>query len=215
MYLQKSKSQQKYLALVLFVLISLTAGAAFGFAANPQNPPGPSDQRAPQAASDQQLQSTDIAANNTGPDISSTSHELVSADKELKADWLQSKLDRFKEGFGKISYGVELTGFFDTTLANPANNPNYISAGVLELDFTRSLGKYFQGAAAVVYDPHGGTHLTVGFVDYHFFGGLIAPRGRIFVEKGFHLQAGRFDIPFGNDWQYFASKDRMTVTPPR
>jgi hypothetical protein len=34
------------------------------------------------------------------------------------------------------------------------------------------------------------------------------------VEKGFHIQVGRFDVPFGNDWQFFASKDSVSISRP-
>lgn len=56
--------------------------------------------------------------------------------------------------------------------------------------------------------------MTVGFLDFHPFGGTIAPRGRLWVEKGFHVQVGRFDVPFGNDWQFFASKDSVSISRP-
>jgi hypothetical protein len=36
------------------------------------------------------------------------------------------------------------------------------------------------------------------------------PRG----EEGFHVQLGRFDVPFGNDWQFFASKDSVSISRP-
>ena len=127
---------------------------------------------------------------------------------------LQSVLNRWKEKFAKVTYGTELSGFFDSSLSNRSNNPNVISVGAFEADFSKAFGKSFQSAAAVVFTPGSRPEFPVAFVDYHFFGGLIAPRGRLFTEKGFHVQAGRFDIPFGNDWQYFASKDRITVTPP-
>ncbi len=42
----------------------------------------------------------------------------------------------------------------------------------------------------------------------------IPPRGRIFSRQGFHVQAGRFDLPFSTDYQYFASPDRVTVSAP-
>ena len=127
---------------------------------------------------------------------------------------LQSTINRWKEKFSKVTYGTELEGFFDSSLSNRQNNPHVISAGAFEADFSKAFGKSFQSAAAVVLTPGSRPEFPVAFVDYHFFGGMIAPRGRLFTEKGFHVQAGRFDIPFGNDWQYFASKDRITVTPP-
>jgi hypothetical protein len=127
---------------------------------------------------------------------------------------LQSTINHWKEKFSKATYGTELEGFFDSSLSNRQNNPHVISAGAFEADFSKAFGKSFQSAAAIVLTPGSRPEFPVAFVDYHFFGGMIAPRGRLFTEKGFHVQAGRFDIPFGNDWQYFASKDRITVTPP-
>ena len=127
---------------------------------------------------------------------------------------LQSVLNRWKEKFARVTYGTELSGFFDSSLSNRSNNSNVISVGAFEADFSKAFGKSFQSAAAIVLTPGSRPEFPVAFVDYHFFGGLIAPRGRLFTEKGFHIQAGRFDIPFGNDWQYFASKDRIMVTPP-
>jgi hypothetical protein len=56
--------------------------------------------------------------------------------------------------------------------------------------------------------------LAVGFIDFHLMGGLIPARGNVFLESGFHLQIGKFDIPFGNDWQYFATLDRTSISAP-
>jgi hypothetical protein len=36
----------------------------------------------------------------------------------------------------------------------------------------------------------------------------------LWVEKGLHIQAGRFDVPFGNDWLFFASKDSVSISRP-
>jgi hypothetical protein len=54
----------------------------------------------------------------------------------------------------------------------------------------------------------------VGFIDYRLFGSPVSVRGRLFADEGLHLQVGRFDVPFGNDWRNFPAKDRITVTPP-
>jgi hypothetical protein len=110
--------------------------------------------------------------------------------------------------------GVELTGFYDVTLSAKKGNPHTLQPGALEIDFARPLAHRVQSAAAIVSGPDNTVQLSVAFLDYHFGDGLIAPRGRIFIEKGIHIQAGRFDLPFGNDWNYLASKDRLTVTPP-
>ncbi len=127
--------------------------------------------------------------------------------------FLKQKIDLGKEQLSKWMLGTGLSGFVDFKFSDRTNIPHVASLGYLEIDLSREFGKNFQAAGSVVADPENGVFLSVGFVDYHFFGGLIAPRGRLFTEKGFHLQAGRFDVPFGNDWQYYATKDRNTIFP--
>lgn len=100
-----------------------------------------------------------------------------------------------------------ISGFFDLQA------DRVFSLGSLELDLAKELGKSAQLSAAVVTDGHT-ANLAVGYVDVHLIGGLIAPRGRVPAEKGLHVQIGRFDVPFGNDWQYFASKDRVELSAP-
>ncbi len=56
--------------------------------------------------------------------------------------------------------------------------------------------------------------IGVAVVDFHMFDDSIPARGRIFSEQGFHVQAGRFDLPFSTDYQYFAAPDRITVSAP-
>ena len=56
--------------------------------------------------------------------------------------------------------------------------------------------------------------IAVGFIDYNVYDDTIPPRGRIFNKDGLHIRAGRFDIPFGTDYQNFANTDRVTVTAP-
>lgn len=55
---------------------------------------------------------------------------------------------------------------------------------------------------------------AAAFIDYHRFDHSIPPRGRIFNNQGFHIQAGRFDLPFSTDYQNYANKDRVSVTAP-
>lgn len=106
-----------------------------------------------------------------------------------------------------------LSGFFDVQAADSGTDPNVFSMGDFELDLARELGSHVQVAAALVVNDEG-TRLAVGFVDVHVAGATVAPRGRLPVEKGFHVQLGRFDLPFGGDWQYFAAKDRTELSAP-
>lgn len=126
---------------------------------------------------------------------------------------IRREVDRFKEKLRVLSGGISLSGFFDVQATNRGNDPITISTGALEVDLAKEIGRNGQVAAAVVLNRDGPT-LAVAFVDVHLFGALIAPRGRLPVEKGFHVQLGRFDLPFGNDWRYFATRDRIELSAP-
>lgn len=108
---------------------------------------------------------------------------------------------------------LSLTGFFDVTARDRRSEENVFAMGDLELDLARELGRSVQVAAALVVNDDG-AELAVGFLDVHLLGGLVAPRGRLPVEKGLHVQLGRFDVPFGNDWQLYAAKDRVEASAP-
>ncbi|HRY45015.1 MAG TPA: hypothetical protein P5164_13810 [Thermoanaerobaculia bacterium] len=108
---------------------------------------------------------------------------------------------------------LSLSGFFDVTARDRRSEENVFAMGDFELDLARELGSSVQVAAALVVNDDGAA-LAVGFLDVHLLGGLVAPRGRLPVEKGLHVQLGRFDVPFGNDWQLYATKDRVEASAP-
>lgn len=122
---------------------------------------------------------------------------------------------REEPGPGIVTFLRELSqsGFFDVTARDRRSEENVFATGDFELDLARELGRNVQVAAALVVNDDG-TELAVGFVDVHLLGGLVAPRGRHPVEKGLHVQLGRFDVPFGNDWQLYAAKDRVEASAP-
>lgn len=119
---------------------------------------------------------------------------------------LAKTLAEVRQAFG-------LSGFFDVQGADSGTDPSVFSMGDLEVDLARDLGSHVQVAAALVVNGEG-ARLAVGFVDVHVAGATVAPRGRLPVEKGFHVQLGRFDLPFGGDWPYFAAKDRTEISAP-
>lgn len=125
---------------------------------------------------------------------------------------LKNEIKETRELVEKLS-GLSIGGFFDVSVTNYKNNPNAFALGDFELDIEREYKENFQVAAALVFNDEG-AELAAGFVDYHLVGSSIAPRGRLFSDKGFHIQFGKFDVPFGNDWQYFASADRIGINAP-
>ncbi len=109
--------------------------------------------------------------------------------------------------------GLQLSGFFDVLARteNEANRP--FDLGAVEVDLQYDLAGQFAVSSALVWDG-GSADVAVAVMDYHLYDHSIPARGRIFAEPGFHLQAGRFDLPFAADYQYFAAPDRLTVTAP-
>jgi len=131
---------------------------------------------------------------------------------------LQNRVAELSERVDKLEQktddrlNLKISGFFDVNISNYQNKPNVFDIGSFELDMIHTYQKNLQVAAALVFDE--GAELGVGFIDYHLFGGTISPRGRLYAEKGIHLQVGKFDVPFGNDWQYFAAPQMVSVTAP-
>jgi len=132
--------------------------------------------------------------------------ELIEEIEDLKArvEKLEHKSDE--------RFGLKIGGAFDVSVSNYRNKPHVFELGDFELSLSHYYRNNFEVAALLVFNR--GAELRVGFIDYHVFGGYVSPRGRLFEEEGVHIQIGKFDVPFGNDWQYFSSVDRTTITEP-
>lgn len=157
-------------------------------------------------------------------------------DTKLKA--LDKKIAALKEA--AEANGLQMSGFFDINAKTGNSTDQTFSVGSVELDLDYVHDDHFGASSALVlcgnssnadYGAPGAVFcgnsgpgalsggstmagIAVALVDYHSFNDRIPPRGRIFNNKGFHIQAGRFDLPFGNDYQNFANKDRITITAP-
>lgn len=125
----------------------------------------------------------------------------------------RAALDASRERLAGRLFGLKPSAFADLLAAPDDQGRRRVDWGAAELDLAGEFHDMVEAAAAVVATKDA-TKLPVAFLDFHPFGGTIAPRGRLWVEKGFHLQAGRFDVPFGNDWQFFASKDSVSISRP-
>ncbi|MEQ1530085.1 MAG: hypothetical protein ABL925_12275 [Methylococcales bacterium] len=134
--------------------------------------------------------------------------------------------------------GLKISGFFDVNAKTDNSTEQNFSVGSVELDLEYAYNDHFAASSALVLCGNssgaefsapaaitcggsgpggigaGGAGIAVALVDYHMFDGSIPPRGRIFNGQGFHIQAGRFDIPFSTDYQNFANTDRVTITAP-
>jgi hypothetical protein len=156
-----------------------------------------------------------LAADETIPADRETAKELERRIEQLNSrlELMENRLNRVDERTYSLAE-LKIGGFFDVSFSNYKNQPNVFKMGVFELDLEHSYENKFQVAAALVFDDDKGTYLGVGFIDYALIGGAVPPRGRLFIERGFHIQVGRFDVPLGNDWNYVSAVKRYTVTPP-
>jgi hypothetical protein len=128
------------------------------------------------------------------------------------ATWREG-IDQGRDRLADKLFGVKVSAFGDVLAAPDDLGRKKLDWGSFELDLAGEFHEAIDAAAAVVTNRDG-TKVTAGFIDFHPYGGTIAPRGRLWVEKGFHVQVGRFDVPFGNDWQFFASKDSVSISRP-
>jgi hypothetical protein len=126
---------------------------------------------------------------------------------------LREKIDKAKGKIADNLFGLQLSAFGDVVTAyDDAGSPK-LELGAVELEVSGEFGQNLQSALAVVRRKEE-TKVAAFVFDYHTFGGRIAPRGRLWVEKGFHIQLGRFDVPFGNDFQFLLSKDSVSISRP-
>jgi hypothetical protein len=132
---------------------------------------------------------------------------------EEKTEEKNSGSDPAEKQLPAESTGLEISGFFNVLATNYHNNPNMLSLGDFELDLENSYKQHIFMAAALVFHEDG-AEFAAGFIDYHLFGGKISPRGPLFEEEGIHFQVGKFDVPIGNDYEYFAATDRESILPP-
>ena len=127
--------------------------------------------------------------------------------------YLRDSVEKSRNEIAEKLFGLQLSAFGDVASHYDDAGKQKPDWGTFELDASADVTRDLQGALALVNDQTG-TTMPVGFIDYHTYGGSIAPRGRLWVEKGLHIQAGRFDVPFGSDWQFFASKDSVSISRP-
>lgn len=127
---------------------------------------------------------------------------------------LRERVDQAKAVVAERAWGLDLSGFADWATYDAEDGRRRFGFGAAELDLGLGIGEWMELSGAYV-----GTRedqaWSAYFFDWHpFGGGTVAPRGALWVEKGFHIQVGRFDVPFGADFAYFASKDSPSISRP-
>lgn len=111
---------------------------------------------------------------------------------------------------------LSVTGFFDVQATRLPESDNMFSLGPFEVDLELLYSDRVSMSAAVVVED-GAAEAGPAFVDIHLFqrdGAAHSPRGALFALPGLHVQLGSFDVPFGVDYQFYASPDRLTISAP-
>ena len=110
----------------------------------------------------------------------------------------------------------EITGFFDVQANRMKETKNVFGLGPFELDLDASYNEHATMSAAIVIED-GETEIGPALIDFHLFkptGSLHNQESQISAEPGFHIQIGYFDVPFGIDYLFYASPDRLTISAP-
>jgi hypothetical protein len=165
-----------------------------------------------------------------------TSSETSNTSVMNKLGDLGEQISELKEAAEKK--GLDISGFFDVNAKTDNSTDQTFSVGSIELDLEYAATDHFAASSAIVLCGNssgvdsaapaaifcggsgpgglggGQAGIAVALADFHMFDNAIPPRGRILNNQGFHIQAGRFDIPFSTDYQNFANTDRVTVTAP-
>jgi len=108
---------------------------------------------------------------------------------------------------------LDIAGFFDVTAHSSDSREHSFDLGALELDLQFDNEKNFAVSTALVW-ANEASAVAVAVLDYHANSHHVPTRGSLFGEPGYHIQFGRFDIPFGLDYEFFAASDRPNITAP-
>lgn len=157
-----------------------------------------------------------FSGNAYAQNIDSLQQQFEQQQQEIQA--LKAKIEELENSHKEpadhaVSNALDISGFFDFTVHTTNNSGHPFDLGSLELDMQYDKAENFTVSTALVWSGDD-TEVAVAVIDYHVRDHNVPARGDIFSEPGFHLQLGRFDIPFGIDYEYFAAPDRPNITAP-
>lgn len=122
---------------------------------------------------------------------------------------IATRIDDSREALRDASGGMTISGFFDVNATSRSSASREVTFGSFELGLARPVGSRAELAGAIVMNEEG-ARLTTGVLDVRLSPTLEATDG----PYSLRLQIGRFDVPFGSDWQSYAAKDRVGISAP-
>lgn len=126
-------------------------------------------------------------------------------------------VDLFGQEDNSETQSIEMSGFFDVVTAfnQPSHEVSRFSLGQAELDLTKKVSPMINTLIAVCYSSTTSAFgVGVATVDIHPANYSQKSWGALGKMESFGLIAGKFDIPFGLDWQQYGSITRKLITMP-
>ncbi len=116
-----------------------------------------------------------------------------------------------------IGEELEISGFFDVVgnYQTSTDDKTSFGLGQAELDIAKKLSENISIMTAIAYNSDDGVfELGAAIIDIHLFGGEGERQNSMFCVKHSGIVVGQFDVPFGIDYNVYASIDRKLVSPP-
>ncbi len=139
---------------------------------------------------------------------------MIDQDSKLgsKIIKLEDSLEAFKaENLARLDMELGANLDITTTLINARDVP--FTPGSLLLYFSKNFANIISFATAIdIYNSK--PLIRSAFFDLVTTENRTRPYGNMFNSQGFHLQAGRFELPFGLDYKYLIPFERISISAP-
>jgi len=126
----------------------------------------------------------------------------------------------FCVGLGSSAMGedLEISGFFDVVgnYQTSTDDKTSFGLGQAEIDIAKELSENISIMTAIAYNSDEGVfELGAAIIDIHLFGSEGEHLNSVFCVKHSGIVVGKFDVPFGIDYNVYASIDRKLISSPQ
>jgi len=122
---------------------------------------------------------------------------------------IRRPVEAVREAIARNLFGLKVAAYGDASAMHHEGHWEAFSFGKSEAEFTLDFCTHFKAMATWTQTSDGGKWGVV-CVDFRPSPSTDPAR----PDLGLHIQAGRFDVPFGNDTPFFASRDSLSISRP-
>lgn len=122
---------------------------------------------------------------------------------------IRRPVESFRDAIARNLFGLKVAAYGDAMAMRHDGHWEPFAIGKSEAEFTLDFCTHFKAMATWTQVPEGGKW-GVACVDFR----PSPSTDPAHPDQGLHIQAGRFDVPFGNDTPYFASRDSLSISRP-